>query len=107
MECDMKENVAKIIAAKTKQIQIQAEKYEGLIKEEVKKIIEIQNKIKVVENEQLIEEEKENKILNYEIEIKLIRKNIRELTKQKADAIGTDMNIGFNDDLFIKQDYII
>lgn len=42
---DYKENIAKIIEKKTKEIKLAAEKYESLVKIEVRKIIEIQKKI--------------------------------------------------------------
>jgi hypothetical protein len=75
-----------------------------LIKEEIRKIIEIENRIKLTEKGSIEEEEKKEIVLSYQLEIKTIRKNIKELNKQKVEEIGVDMSIGFNDDCCIKQE---
>jgi hypothetical protein len=103
MEDDIKENYAKIIQNKIKQIQAQAEKYESKVKLEVKKIIEIEEKIKVLKNA----DDNEEEIIKLELEIKEIRKVIKEMNKEKYLVLGCEMDIGFNDDLCIKSDMLI
>jgi hypothetical protein len=108
METDLNENIGKIIAAKTKQIKIEGEKYEGLIKTEIKRIITLQNEIKHLEFNNDVYKLNENHINEQiklkEFEIKEIRQIIKKLTLQKREALGCNINIGFNDDLIFKQD---
>lgn len=96
---DFQENFAKIIEKKTQEIKLNAEKYEGLIKIEVKKAIEIQNKIQKTTNEVEIEQ--------YELEINEIKKMIKQLNIEKREVIGSKMNIGFSDDLNIRSEDLI
>lgn len=99
---DFKENFAKIIEAKTKQIKVQADKFESQIKIEINKIFLIQKEI-----EELKKVNNEEEVLLKESEIKDIRKNINRLNKEKREALGCDINIGFNDDHYIKSSYDI
>ncbi len=106
MDDDIRENFAKIIQAKTKQIKLQADKFETQIKSEVQRIISIQDSITLLKKESQSDEVKiEEEIKLKEIEIKAIRKKIKELNKEKFEALGCEMNIGFTDDHFIKTDY--
>ncbi len=100
---DFNENMAKIITAKTKQIEKDGHKYEGLVKIELQKILKLRDELKQIGEPGNDEVKKEN-ILKIESEIKSIRATIKSLNEKKKEAIGCDMNIGFNDDLHFKKD---
>lgn len=104
MEDDMRENIAKIISAKTKQIKIQADKYEGQIKAEVAKIIILEDSIKLINKKSDISHDDKELILSKKNEIKEIKKHIKILTKEKHEVLGCEINIGFVDDHYIKND---
>jgi hypothetical protein len=101
----MRENIAKIIAAKTKQIKIQADKYENQIKAEVAKIIILEDSIRSINKKLDISQEDTELILSKQNEIKEIKKIIKKLTKEKHETLGCEMNIGFVDDHSIKSDF--
>ena len=105
MEDDKRENILKIISAKTKQIQIQSEKYESQIRSKVKEIIELEKKIKNINNSPNLSETENEEKIRIENEIKDKRKSIKLLTKEKQEALGCDINIGFTDDHYIKSDF--
>jgi len=100
---DFKENFAKIIETKTKQIKMQADKFETQIKIEINKIILLQKEIEALK----LTNNNEEVAIQKEAEIKEIRKNINRLNKEKREALGCDINIGFNDDHYIKSSYDI
>jgi hypothetical protein len=103
---DYAENIAKIIATKTKQIQIQGEKYENELRMEIKKIISIEKEISLIkDNHSISESEKKIIIENKEEEITSCKKNMKKINKDKKEALGCDICIGFTDDHRIKSEY--
>jgi hypothetical protein len=110
MDSDIKENYARIIESKLKLLKAQADKYESLISEEVKKVIAIQKEIEEYKQTKVSEESKlENETIFF-IEQKYIalntaKDNLSKLRKEKKDALGSDMKIGFSDDLKVKYSY--
>ncbi len=116
MDVDLKENIAKIIENKLKQIKTQAEFYENKIKTEIKRIIEIEEKIKRLrenlnkKNEEKgssCEIEKDQEILESEMKLLEIKKVIRDLRTEKKKVMECDVSIQFRDDLSIKSPDII
>jgi hypothetical protein len=103
---DYAENIAKIIATKTKQIQIQGEKYENELRMEIKKIICIEKEISLIkDNDSISDGEKKIILENKEEEIKSCKRNMKRINKDKKEAFGCDINIGFSDDHRIKSEY--
>jgi hypothetical protein len=103
---DYSENIAKIIATKTKQIQIQGEKYENQLRSEIQKIIIIEKDIAIIKEDQsLSEEEKKLKVIFKEQEITTCKFNMKKINKEKKEALGCEISIGFSDDHRIRSDY--
>ena len=98
---DSQENAEKIIKAKLKQLELQAQIYE----EKVKKIlIEINNLDK--ENRGLLRNNENNqnnsKIEENKEKIQKLHKKIIQINKDKEEALGCDLNLMFRDDSTIR-----
>ena len=105
MNTDVKENMARIIETKMKQLKTQAEKYETDIKLEIRKIINAEKEIKLL-NQNITEETKAT-ILTHEDQIKQSRIKIKNLRKDKLLLMECDVQVTFYDDFNISNDIII
>ena len=112
---DLKENIAKIIETKMKQIKTQAEFYEKKINSEIKRVIEIEDRIKKLKenlnknnNDKGFsnEDEKSEEMKESELKLVEIKKAIRDLRNEKKKVMDCDVSIQFRDDLSIKTDII-
>jgi len=102
---DVKENMAKIIEAKMKQLKTQAEKYEKEIKIELRKIFDAENQIKLLNQNN---EESKLTILTTHVEqIKQSRITIRNLKKEKNQLLECDIQVSFYDDFNLTSDFTI
>jgi hypothetical protein len=105
MNDDIKENISKIIDAKLKQIKIQSEFYENKIRTEVKRVIEIEDKIKKLKfkideksNKDADDNQVRDDIVQNEFKIIEIKKIINQLRVEKKNVLGCDINVEFYDD---------
>jgi hypothetical protein len=110
MDVDFRENIAKIIENKLKQIKTQAEFYENRIRSEIKRVIEIEErikKLKIKKEENNLEQDniKNEEIDQAEFKISEIKKVIRDLRHEKKKVLECDINVQFNDDLNIKSEF--
>jgi hypothetical protein len=76
-----------------------------MIKIKVKNIISLRSKIQSISIDiNISDQEKESSIELIDKEIIILQSDIKKLNKEKKEAIGCDLNVNFNDDLFIKTD---
>ena len=102
MNIDVKENMAKIIETKMKQLKTQAEKYENDIKSEIRKIINAEDEIKLLN--QTNNQESKSIILSHEEQIKQSRVIIKNLRKEKKQLLECDVQVTFYDDFHISSE---
>ena len=98
---DNQENAEKIIKAKLKQLELQAQIYE----EKVKKILLEANNLDK-ENRSLLKNNENNqndkKIEENKEKIQKLHKKILQINKDKEVALGGDLNLMFRDDSTIR-----
>jgi len=108
MKSDINENYFKIIETKMKLIKTEAEKYESKIRKESNTLSLIKDKIKAIKNQsENVSSEDLSQINELEEESKIIIAKIKSLKTEKFEKLGTDMQIGFRDDHYIKSEYNI
>ena len=95
---DNQENAEKIIKAKLKQLELQAQIYE----EKVKKILLEANNLDKENRSLLKNNENDKKIEENKEKIQKLHKKILQINKDKEVALGCDLNLMFRDDSTIR-----